>query len=720
MAKKTLYFMLVIGILPLLTGAGGVVTGGAGTLKDNLAFENAITFDGDVVFYTDVCILPSTGVCPLAETGSVGGGTIDFKSAMTFLGDVTFDAGVTYNGDMYILGGTSIEQYPLNTSGVFTEPYTPLFMMDFSQTPPGNGNTVIPNIGPALTQIGTLTKVLDGTWPNGVAGAEGSGWLFPQGNGNNLSVTNAAGGTIFNPAGDFSVLFVVKFNSLATAGYDYIRKGGGYQSDESWELRFYHDQIVFDISSDGGAGGYSQADSTNNPLSNQTLFIVATYHYVPGASVISVYVNSNTPVQTTNAHGPVFASSSNFTIHFPDINSLVQHVAYYPYTISGAQYAVMYRNWLMNDSSKGNYLTTTNAAPPALMLAPPASGTQPFLVTPAANTSTIGSFATGQGGLYDPAAKTSLISYGPFETWAAGSPVGWSVSNGAGSSWVQDTTNSAQGISAAKATQTGDYTYVLSSCATANIGSSANFYGSCYAKKLSGTSACYLGIAKFSDGACSSSLGNQNITVSSDIPSSWTNIGGVWSTSDTVGSFQFFIICSAVTAVTVWDACEFYSGSQPTDSFCGVDAAGPAVCNASIVSGTYQLGVNNWHINFPAVASPNAWSASAFQYIYVVPATSGFDNEMMLYINAGNLYWTVYTSTGVAKTATVACSIADHTPAAVSVYHSYAGNIWVCCNGTCGAQVSGATITTPSSTFYLGGNGVVGSDLWIEEPQFLN
>jgi hypothetical protein len=375
-------------------------------------------------------------------------------------------------------------------------------------------------------------------------------------------------------------------------------------------------------------------------------------------------------------------------------------------------------------SNRNHSLTTVNAAPPAIQTVPLTTITDPKFTTPAINTAVIGSYATGQSGLYSPGADINLIEgRHSFETWAAGSPTGWTSYLGAGSILTQDTTNHIHGLSSAKLTQTGNEAVLYSPCSTTNIGSGTGpWYVRCFAKKTSGTASCGLLLTEYSDGACATYVTGKWLTSPplSDVPVTWTPIGKSFSSSNTIGSWIITLACNPATAVTSWDACELYPGTELKDSLCVNDADTTAACDASITSGTYQLSATkNWHIS-KTVSTPYDWSDTSGSFLFYIPPTAGDNNKMNLYINNDALYWEVYTSAGVQKQAIVACAKNAHQEAIINIYHTKLGNIKVCCDSTCGSAVSGATIATPSSTFYLGNNASAGYNTWIDNLKFFD
>jgi hypothetical protein len=792
-------------------------------------------------------------------------------------------------------GSGLVERYPLNTSGTYTEPAAPTFEIDFSQTV---GATVTPNVGPVMTVTGTPVKVTDGTYPLGLSGTQGYAWAF-DGSTSYLSCTYANCGSVFHPSNDFSAVFMVMPSVVSTTPILAFRASTSWFSNAEWIVMIdSNSKIEFFVSQSGDTTHYTELTSSNSVSISQMNVIMVNYHFVAsGSSVMSVYVNG-TLTSSSVAVGPIFASTSDMYFGMGaafqgKYAGLASHIAYYTTALSQATYNTIRQQWLLQASSKNNVLSTTNTAPPSIMVAPPSSGTQPFLVAPLAGVSSIGSFVSGSGGLYTPSAKINHIPwYQSFEAgiWTGQTLGGWVTTLGSGSTVTPDMVNYAEGLRSAKITQTGSTAVVSSSCGTDTIGGTNYFYGRCFAKKLSGTASCQLQIKEYSDGTCSTTpITTENITPLSDVSTSWSSVGAPWLTALTViagdsialgfsgyaygnydfgvasttlsylqntewpllaalnpaivyihsgindlilgttlanmesamsaigtaadsagiklvidnigtytgytsgqmtqlasynswlattfaaahptavildflswaengsgnpqvcqyadfdaacehpnatgyaawaatvnthllaspGSWRFQINCTADTAVTDWDACELYAGNYNTDDVCVVNAFTTATCNASVVSGTYQLSTGSWHIN-RTVALSMDWSTTTSRYLFAIPATSGSNNKMQLYVNNNVLYWDVYTSAGVKKEATVACAETAHTNVMVSAYHSYAGNIWVCCNGTCGSRVSGATITTPSSTFYLGGDGTVGSDVWINGLNFYN
>jgi len=230
------------------------------------------------------------------------------------------------------------------TTGNFDEPSTPTFKMDFSQTV---DTTVTPNIGPVLAVAGTPVKIPDGTYPTGPTGIQGSAWTFsgaPY-----LSVTNANGGSIFNPPGDFSVVSVFQTNTT-NAGYIIAEKGRwAYQTLMSWYMGWWYGSIVFGVSNDGTGGVHNTQVALSGVTAGNTYVSVLTYHYIgSGTSILTGYINNLTPVSSTTSVGPCFASTDLFYVGGDianPLNGTVYHTAYYPVCLTAAQIDNIVQQW---------------------------------------------------------------------------------------------------------------------------------------------------------------------------------------------------------------------------------------------------------------------------------------------------------------------------------------------------------------------------------------
>ena len=774
MLNKALCFLIVLFSLLLFPGATGIVTGGDTTLQGNLEFVSPVVFDGNAIFDTDVCVSPSTGVCPLPKTGTIsGGGTIDFKGNMTFTGSVTFTSGATFNADMCILGGTPVESYSLNTSGTYVNPVTPIFEMKFEDTCDhmdylGEQYNAQSEVGPLLrNEIGSsgsnpCTKITDGTYPNGLSAAQGTSYSFTTNerlyadshvcpDGHPCGADALQGG-----AGDVSVLCLGTIRQTnGTGGNILIGKLDNIAVNESWVLISSDDgHVDFQLSRTGDWAVVGDVTGLASPVGYITFgkesSILGTYHYIGNhTSTMRLYVDDN-PVVTTGsawsgdtAIGPIYSclttgctsavnccSQSPGGIGIFDIGGIGSNASManfadcriFPRVITASEFTAIKNSWRGVVSSKGNALTTVNAAPPAMMIAPPNSGTEPFLKTPQPNTSQVGSFAVGQGGLFVPDSTTNFTHRFSFESWSGSplQPVGWSGGNRVNALFSPDTTTVAHGLYSAKLTQTGGYMALYDSCSANTLTSGTSYVFSGWAKKISGTASCSLLLYAYTDSACSVGQVLLTYSIRSDIPTTWTQITDVFTPAATYSSVLITIDCDAATAVTNWDAIELHAGTYAPDSVCGADTDTNTTCNASIVSGTYQLGTHNWHINATISFPYSVASTPSARYLLYFPGTSGNQNRINAAIYNGWLYFDCYDSAGTPIEVDVACNPTVHNKADISLYHSYGGEVKACCNGSCGTSLPGCTQTTPGSTFYLGNTVSNGMNVWVRELDFLN
>ena len=127
--------------------------------------------------------------------------------------------------------------------------------------------------------------------------------------------------------------------------------------------------------------------------------------------------------------------------------------------LTEADHDIAFAQWQGRMSTSGGVATVTSASPPAVIMAAPDSGTEPFVIPQAANASSIGSPASGSGGIYGAAAITNLVQRRSLETWASGTDAtGWTevLTAGDGTAVIaQETGTMVHGANSAKMTLTG-------------------------------------------------------------------------------------------------------------------------------------------------------------------------------------------------------------------------------------------------------------------------
>jgi 6-phosphogluconolactonase (cycloisomerase 2 family) len=330
-----------------------------------------------------------------------------------------------------------------------------------------------------------------------------------------------------------------------------------------------------------------------------------------------------------------------------------------------------------------------------ILVVPEVGGLGRFLYAPNYTDRTISQYRItyDNRGMYVSGANTNLIAgRQSLETWAAGSPTGWVETNAGACNWTQDLTTRADNRSSALATEDGSGTYLTGPCSTGGIGAEIEF--SAYAKKVSGTPTCTLSLAEYSVNNCTGALATTAI-VSPILTTSWAKYKAVWDGWNvSTLSWTPIISCTTATAASSnWDAISMRSTAvvPSQSSFCGVDAATTAVCNATVVSGTNNIGNGSFHFRM-TVNTPYDWTLPTSELFYVPATPASNRNKMSLTATTNTLSWSVWNDADIQKTATVACAGTANTDVTVDAYHTAVGGIKVCCNGLCGTTTTGADL----------------------------
>jgi len=233
--------------------------------------------------------------------------------------------------------------------------------IDFSQDPSGATITTSDG-GYTLTKAGAPARVNDGTWPAGLSGAQGYAHDL-------------------NGVGSFSVRCALTAHDVS-GSQDIIGKWTALGSQRGWKLYLSTTTVGLGVSDDGttDAGHVSYASKAAAVSKFVPAFITASYQYVAdGSSVGNVYVNNLSTGSNSSMDGPAFDNTSNFEIGSGSgnfFNGLIHHCAYYDgVVLTEADHDFAFAQWQGRMSTTGNVATVTSAAPPDVIMAPPASGT---------------------------------------------------------------------------------------------------------------------------------------------------------------------------------------------------------------------------------------------------------------------------------------------------------------------------------------------------------
>ncbi len=488
--------------------------------------------------------------------------------------------------------------YPINAGMGIPNP---TLEVDFSQSPPGAGNTFTANTGQTLTQHGNVARVTDGTYPNGFSATQGNEWTF---NGVNQYITS----TIGPPAGDFSVMCVATPSAL-TGNAIIIGNYRSSTNQRGWSLYQSLAATSFNISDDGTRSeGHSSSITIANSLSiGRTSVIVASYDYVAdGSSIMRLYVDNMTPATKTDADGPVYSNAESISIANDGSGTgawfagTISHCSYWDGTVlTPGQVTAIINTWLGIISTAGIPVNATSATPPSIMVAPPTSGTEPFLRNFGANLNTLSNNGTCKG-LYGPSAVTNLIRRSLFRTWNGADggtgcgdfPTGWTAYCYAGDGSVgitKDNTTKAVDLYSARMVLRGttSLAYLYSNCRTDNIGN--NLKATVFYKCIDGTCESKIWLRQFTTAAnCTGAYTDVSQSCSG---SSWTKCTLSHLASSWTGGTQSYRIMLSETGnggstISLWSApmMRADASSMPLDidHFCGTDSDSDAACSTML------------------------------------------------------------------------------------------------------------------------------------------
>lgn len=626
-----------------------------------------------------------------------------------------------------VKSGAVVRSYHLNTSGAPAPwyPSAPTFEIDFSTSPPGDGSTFAANTGQTLTQRGAPSRVTDGTWPSGLSGAQGYGWKF---DGTDDYITS----TIGPPAGDFSVMCVLGHNSDSAS----IAIGNSGSGAQGWFLykNSASGRYDFYISDDGstGAGHYSYtACACGAPIAGQSI-IVATYNYTTdGASEGRIYCNEYTTCSSNTMDGPVYSGASGLSIGAYSVgggyfNGLISHCAIFDGTVlTEAQARAIIRGWRGLVSSSGDPLSVSSATPPAIMLAPANSGTEPFLVNMPANSSQIGSPASGSGGLYGARSVTNLVQRSSFETWASGAPAGWIEATTSTGDCAQNTTHKAHSVSSAACTlaDADDAVTLTSACLT--VTGSTAYYLSAYLQKISGTANVNIMLIEDDSADCGSPTTTTTVVSGASPGTAWEYHGGSITTQASTIRAQVRIALPAAAAQSVAvDAVSLHGdatiGATALNHFCGADTDASAACTSVVPTDS------NWPVG---VAGNGSWTIDLVFRTPSVPPTLTSEYAIRFDGNGGDVSMASYgVIANIANVIDAASGVRYFYLVGFSTNTDFSARMGIVAGGNAGhyrvgtsnnTSLSGAgtgIVTSTSGTIYFGGYSTSnGGNMWVRD-----
>jgi hypothetical protein len=473
--------------------------------------------------------------------------------------------------------------------------------------------------------------------------------------------------------------------------------------------------------------------------------VIVTYQFnTDGTSVATMYCNNLSAVSSAVFNGPLYAAAPGISIAATNDGTsfetarFADFVLLNGYVFSAFEAKRIVAQWCGLVSSSGNTISiTTNSTPvPSIMLAPPASGLQPFLVQLPTNTNMVSSPAIGIGGLYNPTAVTIGSTNPSFEAWSSGTPTGYTETNvpGNGSAdWTQDTDNMAEGASGAKLTLTGttSSSTLDGSCIAYSAKQDAPIH--VYAKKASGTANCNIRMLEYSGTGCTGLLQTDNITTAGDLATVWTRYGSTWlaaSWNANVKSFKLRINCASGAHVATWDAITFSGNGIDSTAFCNANSScrdvGASISDAPIALPTYTIeGTISSDLLGTNTSSRSVYCAAGW------PEELGDANERDAWLSGTS-----------SETGKFACDQHDITEGARVVRVAMASNLYEewdfrslqsnngrhgCCvklhsavAWTCGTEMTDVYISNSNPTMYIAscGSGTTGGHIYLRNLTF--
>lgn len=633
-------------------------------------------------------------------------------------------------GAQFVSSGI-VRRIPLNASGIYPSNVAaaPTLEVDFSQAPPGVGNTFTANTGQTLTQKGSgITRTTDGTYPAGVSGSQGHEWNF---NGSTDYITS----TIGPPAGDFSVMCVVTPSAL-TSNAIIIGNYRSPTSQRGWSLGQGAASTSFVLSDDGtSSGGHLSSLYLPNSLSiGRTSVIVSTYDYVAdGSSIMSLYVDKMTPATKTDADGPVYSNAENISIAADGSGGgalfagTISHCAYWDgIVLTPGQAAAILNTWLGVLSTSGVPVSTTAATPPALQVAAGDSGTEPFLRSFGANLNTISNNGSCSG-LYGATATTNKVWRGSLETWAAGVPTGWTETITSTGDCAQTTASKAHLYSSARCVlvDADDAVSLTSGCAT--VSGNTGYQISAWAKSVSGTPLLTVTVIEDDSADCGSPTTTTDVISGATPTTSWGIQRGTITTQAATIRAQVRVTLPAAAA-QVMDIDAVMMRGPPgngyiTDAYCATDADSDAACSTTVNSTPSPYSANGPTTTTLTACTPYAGTALiAESSVAFADGNSSAANSLAIaVINATTdepMYWIWDNSPNYKYVSPDISNWSALTSYALKYGHDGSGNLRLWWNSAWQTTMGGAGTgkrSAAQTTTYLGGTNSLGHDVYVRD-----
>jgi hypothetical protein len=568
----------------------------------------------------------------------------------------------------------------------------------------------------SMSVVGTPVKKTDGTWPSGLAAAQGSSWRFAD-NEAYLEVADGSGGEDFE-AQDFSIQCVIIPGPAVANADALIGKRNTAGGQHSWYVYFSGTPvtaIALAVSDDGssGAGHQTTLSKTTSLATGRVSVVTVTYNYVAdGSSEARIYVDGLSTASSNVFDGPPFNSTSAFRIASwggvgaaSDYSGDLLRCAYWPAVLTEADHDLSYYWWHGLMSGAMSTVTVTAAAPSSIQVAADDSGTEPYLVDNPINMTTIGSTQAGHGGVVSLDERTNLCQRSSFVTGLTG----WTEDNTVGdgtADWIANATTFAHGYGSAQCDLAGTTSTSTITGACLTVAAGTEYWLEDRMRRLSGGGVVKLKLIEYSD-ACTTVVATTEI-YSGVLAASWARYpalgsrDGLVTTDATTTNAQIQIEAVGGEAISfVADAVQLVtsnSGAVPPLGFCGCNTDAPCVCddvlpvigNPGLVS-TVEIDATietlydvtdlgdasvNWYLlNLYGVAVANAWN------VQLDPSVA-FDSARCTFHKDGANY--IYNSGG---------TWADNSPHEISCGYSSTG-----ANGTAYFWKNGVTYYNQAGT----------------------
>ncbi len=459
------------------------------------------------------------------------------------------------------------------------------------------GATLTPDIGAAyvMTVNGNPTRVASGVYPSGFA-SPGYSWRF-DGTGDFLSL---ADDPAFEVA-DFSVFMCFTPRAGFTTNDVLIAKYDPTGNNRSWRVSSTNGTSVsLLISDDGttGAGHYTVNTKSAAVSPGRLSCFTVTYDYTTdGNSLSNVWVDGLAVQNSAVMDGPPSPGIAAFTVGADataagDIPADIYVAAYYPGVLTAADHDKLRRRFRgVYDSSLSTYVSFTSATPPSLQVAGPNDGVTPYWIDMPANSGQLGQSGACQG-IYGASATTNLVQYGSFETWAAGSPTGWTEVPTSTGDATQDTIYAAHGSSALQLNNADadDEITVKGACMVVTGGADYNL--SWMDMLVSGTGSLDVVVYEDDSADCGSPTGHTLVGVVPILATRIERETPYTMQAGTIRAQLWFTLPAGAAQVSVVDRAQLKPGPLNTDAYCDAPTAAPATCTAVIPSHPSALSAN--------------------------------------------------------------------------------------------------------------------------------